>query len=82
MSKIYAVLIVIFFIFYFADRAKRRRARNTRDNKCVRCGAPHAVSQAPVCRRCTRRDTLVRTAAWSVAGLALAATVALFVLSR
>jgi hypothetical protein len=94
MSKFYAVLAVIFFVFYFADRAKRRKARNTRDNKCVRCGAldpwevmsatgaPLAANETLTCARCTRRDALVRTAAWIVVGLALAATVALLVLAQ
>jgi hypothetical protein len=92
MSKFYAVLIVIFFVFYFADRAKRRKARNVRDNKCCRCGAPAPLEWeilsadggplAATCARCARRDSIVRTAAWSVVGLALAATVALFVISQ
>jgi hypothetical protein len=67
MSKFYAVLIVIFFVFYFADRAKRRKARNIRDNMSARR---------------VRRDSRVRTAAWSVVGLAFAATVALLVLTQ
>ena len=81
MSKFYAVLAVIFFVFYFAERAKRRKARNIRDNKCVRCGATHAAGQALVCRRCARRDALVRTAVWAVAGVALAARMTLFILT-
>jgi hypothetical protein len=97
MNKFYAVLIVIFFIFYFADRAKRRKAKRHKANQCPRCGyaleaaqwefvsvngGPPGAVQTPACPWCARLDGRVRTLAWSLVGLALAATAVLLFLTQ